>query len=146
MRESDWSSDVCSSDLSVQAEDKDISLAVDIVPALEIMADANRLEEVFNNLLDNAIKNSPPGSRVTVAGRKDGNLARGSVSAQGPGIPPEQLPYVFERVYQGRGVCSGVGLGLAIARGIVEAHGGRIAASNMPGSGARFSVELPLSQ
>ena len=76
---------------------------------------------------------NPPGSIIIM------------VSDNGPGIPPEQLPYVFERFYQASGLRAGFGLGLAIAREIVSAHGGKIEADSSPGEGTRFIVTLPAS-
>ena len=109
------------------------------------MGDADRLEQVFNNLLDNAIKNSPTGGKVSVVSEKgEGNFARITVSDEGPGIHPDHLAHVFERFYQVTGARTGVGLGLAIAREIVVAHHGSIEASSTPGEGARFTVILPL--
>ena len=109
------------------------------------MGDADRLEQVFNNLLDNAIKNSPTGGKVNVVSAKnDVNTARITVSDEGPGIHPDHLAHVFERFYQVTGARTGVGLGLAIAKEIVLKHHGSIEASSTPGEGALFTVILPL--
>jgi len=129
---------------SVQAKEKQVELHLYAEPGLTVTGDADRLEQVFNNLLDNAIKNSPEAAQVGVVSHKTDSLVQISVSDSGPGIPADQLPHVFERFYQVTGVRTGVGLGLAIAREIVLAHGGTMEASSPPGEGARFTVSLPL--
>jgi signal transduction histidine kinase len=130
---------------AVQAREKGVELHLYTEPGLTVMGDADRLEQVFNNLLDNAIKNSPSGSPVNVTGRRGGDMVRVTVADSGPGIPADQLDHVFERFYQVPGVRTGVGLGLTIAREIVLAHGGTIEVSSQPGEGARFTVSLPLA-
>jgi two-component system, OmpR family, sensor kinase len=130
---------------SVQAKEKQVELSLNIAPGLIVDGDADRLEQVFNNLLDNAIKNSPAGSAVSITSKNDGKLARVTVTDSGPGISAEHLPHVFERFYQVTGVRTGVGLGLTIAREIILTHGGTIEVSGQPGEGARFTVNLPES-
>jgi two-component system sensor histidine kinase BaeS len=112
-----------------------------------VVGDPDRLEQVFNNLIDNAIKNSPSGGKILILSNRSAvNLARTVVSDDGPGIPPAQLPHVFERFYQVTGVRTGMGLGLAVAKEIVAAHSGIIEASSEPGEGASFTVNLPLRE
>ena len=119
-------------------------LVVDPVPA-EITGDPARLRQLVAILVDNAIRHAPSGSRVDVRVRTDGGDAVVVVEDQGPGIRAEDLPRVFDRFYRGAGAPGGgTGLGLAIAAWIVERHGGRIAAANRDGGGARFTVRLPL--
>jgi signal transduction histidine kinase len=134
----------CGEILSVQAKEREIEIKIDAEPEITVNGDADRLEQVFNNILDNAIKNSSPQSDVKVIGC---NLRDGSVEVRiidsGPGIPPEQLAYVFERFYQVGGVRSGAGLGLAIAKEIITAHGGTVEAHSEPGAGAEFIIRLP---
>ena len=109
-----------------------------------VMGDIDRLEQLFSNLLDNAIKNTPAGGEVHVISHKlTGNYVEIKVTDSGPGIPPEQLPYIFERFYQVTGFRTGVGLGLAIAKEIALAHSGTIEAKSEPGEGAEFIVRLP---
>jgi two-component system OmpR family sensor kinase len=110
-----------------------------------IMGDADKLEDVFCNLLDNAIKNAPPQGEVQIISRQgpEHSLAI-SIADNGPGIPPEQLPYVFERFQQSSGLRGGFGLGLAIAREIVLAHSGKIEVESAPGEGATFRVTFAL--
>jgi signal transduction histidine kinase len=122
-----------------------VTIELKTEPDLTVVGDYDRLEQVFNNLLDNAIKNSPSGGKVSVlSSRAEGDFARTVVLDDGPGIPPDQLPRVFERFYQVTGVRTGVGLGLAVAREIVTAHNGSIQAASTPGEGACFTVSLPL--
>ena len=134
----------CVEVFSVQAKQKGMVLEIKSAPKLYVVGDADRLEQIFNNLLDNAIKNTPSGGKVSLTGETTGSYAQIVVSDNGPGIPPDQLPFVFERFYQVTGSRTGVGLGLAIAREIVTAHGGTIHASSEPGQGARFTINLPL--
>jgi len=135
----------CQEIFAVQAEEKGVVISLQSEPEVNVIGDIDRLEQVFNNLLDNAIKNSPPQGQVQVTTGKDKGFIEVRVVDEGPGIPPEQLPYVFERFYQVTGSRSGTGLGLAIAKEIVLAHGGSIEARSEPGAGAEFIVRLPSS-
>lgn len=113
---------------------------------MPVTGDADHLEDVFCNLLDNAIKNTPEQGEIQVSARNIANkTVEIAIADSGPGIPPEQLPYVFKRFQQPAGLRSGSGLGLAIAREIVTAHNGKIEAFSNPGEGARFVVTLPTS-
>ena len=116
------------------------------LPELPVEADPDRIAQVFTNLLQNALRHTPPGGRVTIRGERRGRCAVVHVSDSGSGIAPADLPHLFERFYRGPGETSGgTGIGLTIARGIVRAHGGEVsAASPGPGGGATFSVALPL--
>jgi len=111
----------------------------------ELCADSLRLEQVFVNLLANAAKFSPPGGQVLVTTESDVAQVTVRVRDTGRGIPPELLPRVFDPFVQGPGECpQGLGLGLAVVRSLVEAHGGTVtAASDGPGTGAEFTVRLP---
>jgi signal transduction histidine kinase len=107
----------------------------------------NGLEQVFDNLLDNALRYAPAGSVVEVEATAGDGMARVTVSDHGPGIAPSERTRVFERFHRGDGARGpGAGLGLAIARAIVEAHGGGINAVETPGGGATFVVELPIAR
>lgn len=110
-------------------------------------ADADRLSQVFRNLVRNAVEHTGPDGRVTVEATPDDGMIEFSVTDDGPGIPESDLPLVFERFHrvdEGRARDDGgSGLGLAIARAIVEAHGGRIWATSEPGSGAGIHFEIP---
>lgn len=124
-------------------------LVVDVEPGLaHPPGDAERLTYALSNLLSNAVKFSPGGGEIRLAARSgDGSIAI-SVLDEGVGIPPEQLDKIFERFSQGdmsrTRRFGGFGLGLYIARRIVEAHGGQIAAESIPGEGSTFTIELPV--
>ena len=123
----------------------------EISPGLPpVWADRERLHQVVFNLLDNALRFTPRGGTVTISAARSGDALQVRVADTGPGIPPEHLPYVFERFYRvdqarSRGD-GGTGIGLAIARSIVEAHGGRIWAESEVGSGSTFGFELPIAR
>jgi signal transduction histidine kinase len=108
--------------------------------------DANRIEQVLVNLLDNALKFSPPGAAVelTLTEQSDGGVSV-SVTDHGPGAPPEQRARLFERFSQARtaGFQGGLGLGLYLSKHVVERHGGIIEAHFPPAGGSRFSFTLP---
>ena len=102
------------------------------------------IEQVLVNLLENAVKYTPPGSPIELAAWPDENTVTVEVADCGPGLAAGDEARVFEKFYRAGNAASGVGLGLAICRGIVEAHGGRIEASNRPGGGAAFRFTLPV--
>lgn len=136
---------------SPRAAEKNIALRQDIPPLPPIVGDADRLAQVFTNLLDNALKHTPAGGTVTVAAgpAPAAGAVEISVTDTGPGIPAEDLSRIFERFYQvdksRRAAGRGVGLGLAITREIVAAHGGQIRAESVTGLGTKFIVRLPAS-
>jgi len=113
---------------------------------VHVHADSDRMEQVLSNLLDNALKFTPPGGRVTVTLGERRGQAYVWVEDTGPGIPADDLPHIFDRFFKSdrsRSVRHGAGLGLAIARRLVVAQGGQISAENRPGGGAKFAVTLP---
>jgi signal transduction histidine kinase len=130
------------------AEAKGILLVADMAgEPLETIGDPNRLQQVFANVLSNAIKFSPEKSHVEISVSRSGSSAQVEIRDHGRGIDPDLLPHVFERFRQGGigGQQGGLGLGLAIARHLVELQGGTIAAaSEGEGKGAVFTVRLPL--
>jgi signal transduction histidine kinase len=132
--------------LEPTAREKALTLmvsAADDLPA--VRADPARLLQLFSNLVGNAVKFTPSGGTITLSAvRADGRILC-SVSDTGPGIPAAQIPRLFGKFWQAqRGDSRGVGLGLAIARGIVEAHGGTITVESVVGRGSVFSFALPL--
>jgi PAS domain S-box-containing protein len=127
------------------AASSSIELRVEMDPDVpEVWGDSNRLLQVFENLIGNAIKFTPPGGRITAgATAKDGEVVF-RVADSGRGIPSEHLPRVFDRFWQAtRTGRQGAGLGLPITRGIVQSHGGRIWVESTPGSGSTFFFTVP---
>ncbi len=109
-------------------------------------SDEQRLAQILRALVDNAVKFSPPGSTVRITAAADEETATLVVRDDGPGIPDEELPHVFERFHRGRqerATTSGAGLGLSIARELTELLGGQISAASRNGEGASFTVRLP---
>jgi signal transduction histidine kinase len=112
-----------------------------------VLGDADRLAQALRNLLSNALRHTPSGGQVATRVRRAGSFAEIQVSDTGAGIAAEDLPHVFDRFYRGdkgrsqRG--GGAGLGLAITRQLVMAHGGRIAVASTPGEGTTFTIALP---
>jgi signal transduction histidine kinase len=110
-----------------------------------VHADSARLRHVFTNLLDNALRYTPPGGEVTVTGKTDSLGVIFSVADTGEGVAPEHLARLFDKFYRAPGqAATGAGLGLAIARDIVEAHGGGIEANSRLGHGTEFLFHLPV--
>ena len=122
---------------------------VSIEPAIGMIdADPDALRQIFRNLFENAIRHTPPGGRITVSGTADREMTRISVTDTGIGIPSEHLPRLFERFYRvdpGRSRAQGgTGLGLAIVKHLVEAHGGRVAATSALGQGTTIHTWWPV--
>lgn len=131
--------------VSPLAEEQRITIHADLA-AGSCTGDAERLSQVVTNLLTNAIVHNNPGGAVRVRTRRENSAVRLTVADDGPGIAPEDLPHIFDRFYRADKSrrCGGAGLGLAISKAIVEAHGGSIEASSAAGAGACFTVLLPL--
>jgi signal transduction histidine kinase len=128
------------------AQTKEVNLIVEDGDDHTAWCDEQRLAQILRALVDNAIKFSPPGSTVRVATGGDERRALVTVSDDGPGIEPTELPHVFERFHRGRderATTTGAGLGLSIARELTELMGGSITAESSGGSGALFAVNLP---
>jgi signal transduction histidine kinase len=130
------------------AEDRGIELVCRAGDALPVVvADRHRVLQILGNLLGNALKFTPPGGRVEVGAAAAEQEVRCFVADTGPGIPEDQLPHVFDRFWQARRADRrGLGLGLAIVRGLVEAHGGRVWIESEPGRGSLVQFTLPTSR
>jgi signal transduction histidine kinase len=134
--------------LEVQAKDADVTFDVGGAEALpSLRGDADKLAQLFLNVLDNAVKHSPRGSTVHVRGNRDDGAVVIRVRDAGSGLPQGAQTRLFQRFYRGENAeRDGAGLGLAIAQAIAQAHGGSIRASNVDGGGAEFAVRLPIAR
>ena len=136
-------------DLQPAALDRDVDLAAEL-PETPVRAfvDGDRFQQVFHNLLENAMRYTAPGGRIRVRLSAVSGAALMQVADTGIGIPEKDLPYVFERFFRSdrarRAYTGGSGLGLSIARWIVEAHKGEISVESEVGKGTTFTVKLPL--
>lgn len=138
----------CMDALRPRAEAKDVSLALEVAPTLTAVdLDATRIAQVVGNLLDNAVTHTPTGGSVTLSALLATDSVEIAVADTGPGIHPEDLLRVFDRFYRTDPSRSrstgGTGLGLTIARRLVEAHGGSLEAESVVGQGSRFIIRLP---
>ena len=131
------------------AEEKHVRLTSQTQGLVEVEGDRVRLKQVVVNLLDNAIKYTPEGGRVTVGVHVSDRQAQLEISDSGPGITASDLPHVFERFFRADqvrlGSVEGAGLGLSIVQSICAAHGGLVKAENQVNGGCRFIVQLPLA-
>ncbi len=131
------------------AHDKGLTLQSYIESPLTIYADRQRIGQVIHNILTNAINFTPSGGTVTIRARKTDSAVEISISDTGPGIPPEDLPHIFDRFWRKEPSRSrstgGSGLGLSIAKELVEAHGGTIEVQSAMGKGTTFTVKIPAS-
>jgi signal transduction histidine kinase len=130
------------------AETKGVRLRRELPSSLEVLVDADRMQQIVWNLLSNAVKFTPAGGSVEVRAWREADHAFVSVADTGIGISPELLPHVFERFRQGDSSTGrrheGLGIGLPIVKALVELHGGTIAVESGPApSGATFTIELP---
>jgi signal transduction histidine kinase len=144
---SDLISDTLES-LSALARERGVALSGSVSPDIDpALLDAPRIGRVLTNLIGNALRHTPAGGSVTLTAHRDSGRILIDVVDTGEGISQEDLPHIFERFYRGeksrnRGT-GGAGLGLAIAQGIIRAHGGDISAESQPGVGTSFHVSLP---
>jgi signal transduction histidine kinase len=133
-----------------RAADRDVTVALQVPEPLWTEVDPDRLRQAVDNLLDNAIRHAPPGGAVELSALspRPGTVAI-TVADDGPGFPPEFLPYAFERFHRAEASRSrdigGAGLGLSIVLAIVQAHDGRVLAANRADGGAVVTIELPVS-
>jgi signal transduction histidine kinase len=128
------------------AEDKRITLTLDVGTDLAVDADRSRMRQVIANLLDNAIKYTPAGGRIAVIGARQDEVATIIVADTGIGMTAAELPKIWDRLYRGDRSRSerGLGLGLSLVRAIVHAHGGRVDVTTTPGIGSTFRIALPV--
>jgi signal transduction histidine kinase len=127
------------------AEEKGVALRVDAPGALVLTVDAARIRQAIANLVDNALKYTPSGGQVTIGASAEHGGARVEVTDTGIGISAGDLPRIWDRLYRGDRSRSerGLGLGLTLVKGIVEAHGGQAEVRSTPGRGAQFTIHLP---
>ena len=129
------------------ASEKSITMHADTDRArvVEVLCDRDRIHQVFENLVGNAIKFAPPGGSLWIRAEATADHVVFAIADDGPGIAPERLAHVFDRYWQAKETAHlGTGLGLAIAKGIVEAHGGRIWVESEVGKGSTFFFTLPV--
>jgi len=129
------------------ADARGLTLSVTLAAPLFADVDRNRMRQVLANLLDNAVKYTPVGNRIEIAGRPEGADVVLTVTDTGVGIGPEDLPHIWDRLYRGDRSRSerGLGLGLSLVKAVVEAHGGSVSATSAPDAGSRFEVRLHMS-
>ena len=135
-------------DYERQAATKQVTLENTIADfSITVRADEEALRQVLSNLIDNAVKYTPPGGRVTISGRVDGAVVLCDVTDTGPGIAPEHQSRVFERFYRVDKARSrelgGTGLGLSIVKHLTQAMGGSVEVKSQVGQGSTFTVRLP---
>ena len=128
------------------ADARNVALAGHVADDVVVTADRTRLEQVAANLIDNAVKYTAPGGRVDVETRRSGDRAPLMVRDTGQGIPPDERPRIFDRLFRGDSSRTerGLGLGLSLVKAIVEAHGGTVAVDSDLGRGSTFTVSLPV--
>ncbi|PWH17107.1 MAG: hypothetical protein DDG60_03010 [Anaerolineae bacterium] len=132
-----------------RAQAAGVQLHLQLTPLPSLAGDGDRLAQVLDNLLDNALKFTPAGGQVTLSTLQRGETIELRIQDNGAGIPPQALPHIFERFYQAdpsrqNSKSHGAGLGLSIAKEIITAHGGTISAQSTPGQGSLFTVHLPV--
>ena len=134
---------------AIQAREKQVQITSTVAPGTVLHGDEVKLTWALSNLVANALRYTPRGGRIDVATATEGDLVRISVHDTGPGIPPDQQERIFERFTQhhgeGHSDVGAAGLGLAIVRDIVQAHGGRVYLESLPAQGTCFTLELPRS-
>lgn len=131
----------------LQLDKVGLELEIDVPSSLPVIADAERIEEVMTNLLTNSLNFTPAPGKITIKARRDDAFIAISVTDTGEGIPPSDLPHIFERFYKtdkSRG-SQGSGLGLSICKHIIQAHGGKMWAESVEGKGSTLSFTLPLA-
>ncbi|MCX6064300.1 MAG: ATP-binding protein [Chloroflexi bacterium] len=134
---------------AVRAAEKGVTIRLEPVPDLPLInVDVERIGQVLANLLDNSLKHTPSGGSIRLSANSSDNMVRLSIQDDGSGIPPADLPYVFDRFYRGKQTSSrvkdGSGLGLAISKALVELHQGQISVTSELGQGTTITIALPV--
>ena len=129
------------------AEEKGLRVEVAAEKNIRVLCDRSRMRRVISNLLDNAVKYTPSGGEIRLTAAREGTLAAITVRDTGVGIPPQDMPRIWERLYRSEAGRSqrGLGLGLSLVKAIVQAHDGSVDVSSSPGAGSRFTVRLKLA-
>jgi signal transduction histidine kinase len=129
----------------IVAEEKRITVSTDFAEPCEAVVDATRMRQAFANLLDNALKYTPDGGNVRLACLVGSGRVTVQVRDTGVGIPPDEQPRIWERLYRGDKSRSqrGLGLGLSLVKAIVEAHHGAVSVQSQPDKGSEFIVHIP---
>ncbi|MBW2123687.1 MAG: heavy metal sensor histidine kinase [Deltaproteobacteria bacterium] len=134
--------------LGVLAEQKEVEFTLGRIDEASVLGDRTRLQQLFTNLIDNAVKFTPSGGRIDISLQRDNGFARVSVKDTGIGIPQDELERIFDRFYRvdksRDRECGGTGLGLSICYWIAEAHHGKIEVESKLEKGSRFTVSLPV--
>jgi two-component system sensor histidine kinase KdpD len=123
-------------------------VSINVAPDLPLARmDFVLMQQALINLLLNVASHTPAGTPVNIDARTDSGFLVLAVSDRGPGLPPETLPFIFDKFYRAPSApAGGTGLGLAIVKGFVEAQGGKVKAENQPGGGARFTMRMPVGK
>jgi signal transduction histidine kinase len=139
----------CVQKLAFQARSKDIAVDLELDPLFPILVDASLLIQVFTNIIDNAIKYSPPGSRIKVSSKEvAGKYIEVAIEDTGGGLEEHEVQQLFTKFFRGKSIpgdqSKGSGLGLYLSKYFIELHRGRVAAHSVKGSGSRFTIQLPI--
>ena len=123
-------------------------VAVEVAPRLPLVKmDFVLMQQALSNLVLNATVHTPPGTAIRIGAAAEGETLVLTVSDEGPGLPPEVMPHIFDKFYRAPDApAGGTGLGLAIVKGFVEAQGGQVRAGNRAGGGAAFTIRVPLGK
>lgn len=130
---------------AIVAEERGIGMILELPPTLPVRGDRSRLQQVIGNLVDNALKYGVKGGALRISGESGSDQVTIEIADDGVGIPEEDLPRIFDRLYRGDRSRSqrGLGLGLSLVRAVVEAHGGEVSVVSSPGGGSTFTVTIP---
>jgi signal transduction histidine kinase len=138
----------CAQKLEFQARQKGVDLTLELDPLFPIQVDPSLIIQVFTNIIDNAIKYSPGGSKVMISSREVGDYVEVVVEDNGKGMDEEETKQLFTKFYRGKthpgDESKGSGLGLYLSKYFIELHEGSVSAQSRPGSGSKFSIHLPI--